>query len=211
MITLKELRFDDRGLIPAIVQDATTADVLMLAYMNAESLERTIETGETHFWSRSRGRLWHKGETSGHTQAVVEIRLDCDADALLVRVRQRGVACHTGERSCFYRSLADAGTSDAPERATSAILDELFGVIRDRAKHPQPDSYTSKLLSSGLERILKKVGEEASEVIIASMGGDPEETVYETGDLLYHLLVMLAAQDIDLERVYAELRRRRAG
>ncbi len=204
-----DLTFDDRGLVPAVVQDARTGEVLMLAYMNEESLGRTIETGETHFWSRSRNRLWHKGETSGNTQEVVEIRFDCDADALLVRMRQTGVACHTGEHSCFHRTLVEPTEPEAIGKATPRILDELFAVIRNRKEHPQDGSYTRKLLSDGIERILKKVGEEASEVIIASMGGDPGEIACETADLLYHLLVLLAAQGIEPEAVYAELAARR--
>jgi len=210
MIEIDRLTFDERGLIPAVVQDVTTDEVLMLAYMNEESLERTIATGETHFWSRSRNQLWRKGETSGNSQAIEEIRFDCDADALLVRVRQRGVACHTGKRSCFHRTLVDPREPEAGVRcASAAILDELFTVIRDRKENPHPDSYTAKLFATGVERILKKVGEEAAEVIIAAMGGDPDEIVYESADLLYHLLVLLASCAIEPAAVYAEIGRRR--
>ena len=209
MNAIDGLTFDEQGLIPTVVQERETGEVLMLAYMNAESLERTIATGETHFWSRSRDRLWRKGETSGHTQTVVEIRFDCDADALLVRVHQRGVACHTGERSCFHRTLVEPDSSAPSGTASSAILDELFAVIRDRKENPCPDSYTANLLSDGVERVLKKVGEEAAEVIIAAMGDDRDEIVYETADLLYHLLVLLAERGVEPEAVYAELRRRR--
>jgi len=217
MIEPQGLTYDERGLIPAIVQDAGSGEVLMLAYMNEESLEKTIASGRTHFWSRSRGRLWAKGETSGHIQEVVEVRLDCDADALLIRVRQRGVACHTGERSCFHRSFArpislesaDGPEGAAPADASPAILDELFEVIRSRRERRRSGSYTTELLDAGRERILKKVGEEASEVIIASMSGDLGEIVYEVSDLLYHLLVLLFAHGLCPGAVYAELARRR--
>jgi phosphoribosyl-ATP pyrophosphohydrolase/phosphoribosyl-AMP cyclohydrolase len=211
MNTINRLTFDEQGLIPAVVQDHRTGEVLMLAYMNAESLERTIAAGETHFWSRSRNRLWRKGETSGNTQAVAEIRFDCDADALLVRVRQNGVACHTGERSCFHRTLVEPGSPEPAGRVGPEILDELFAVIQDRRENPPPNSYTAELFSAGVERVLKKVGEEAAEVIIAAMGGARDEIVYESADLLYHLLVLLAAHGIEPEAMYEELLRRRSG
>ena len=206
------LTLDEDGLIPAIVQDAASGEVLMLAYMNAESLQKTVSSGRTHFWSRSRGRLWMKGETSGNTQQVVDIRLDCDGDALLVRVRQRGVACHTGERSCFYRALAEDRLQNEPPPpgdGSPTVLQELFEVIRDRRESPQRGSYTSRLFADGKGAILKKVGEEASEVIIASMEGDPAEIVHEVSDLVYHLFVLLGLHDLRPEAIYEELGRRR--
>jgi phosphoribosyl-AMP cyclohydrolase / phosphoribosyl-ATP pyrophosphohydrolase len=210
-----EVRFDERGLVPAVVQDAESGEVLMLAYMNGESLKRTLETGETHFWSRSRQELWHKGGTSGHTQAVVGIRLDCDSDALLVRVRQQGVACHTGEYSCFHRDFGSPTTSDGPEggaasqRGNTGSLGEVMGalakLIHGRNIDRPAGSYTAKLLDGGIDRILKKIGEESGEVIIAAKNHKREEILWESADLLYHLMVMWEAEGVRPADVAREL------
>lgn len=211
-----DLRFDENGLIPAIVQDALSGEVLMLAYMNDEALQQTVASGRTVFWSRSRECLWLKGETSGNIQQVVDIQYDCDGDSLLIRVEQQGNACHTGERSCFHRPLSEdeqqEGRREAIPSPTSpaGILGELFEVIRSRRENPRADSYTSKLLAAGKGRILKKVGEEASEVIIASMEGEPADIVHEVSDLLYHVLVLLAFHRLRPQAIYEELRRRRS-
>jgi phosphoribosyl-ATP pyrophosphohydrolase/phosphoribosyl-AMP cyclohydrolase len=207
---LETVAWDERGLVPAIVQDAATGRVLMLAYMNREALARTLETGQTHFWSRSRQELWHKGATSGNVQHVREIRYDCDADTLLVQVDPAGPACHTGEVSCFYRVLSSANPFRRGQSAASNILTELFAVIRDRKANPPPEgSYTARLFAAGATEIAKKVGEEAIEVIVASAEDDKDQLVYEAADLVYHLLVLLAQHDVDIEALYAELERRR--
>ena len=198
-------RWDERGLLPAIVQDAATGQVLMLAYMDEESLRRTLETGETWFWSRSRGELWHKGATSGNVQRVVDLRLDCDADALLVRVRPAGPACHTGRQSCFHRQADGGAGADAPG---PWILAHLEGVIRERKEQPRPESYTCQLLEAGLPRIAKKVGEEAVETIVAAQSESDERLASEMADLVYHALVLLAARDLSWADVEAELARR---
>ena len=207
---MQEINWNAQGLVPAIVQDAHTHQVLMLAYMNEASLRRTLETGETWFWSRSRGELWHKGATSGNRQRVAEVRYDCDADTLLVQVEPTGPACHTGQQSCFYRRLLD-GPGDvevievgAPP-ATGGVLPHLEAVIRDRQAHPQPGSYTCQLLDAGQPRILKKVGEEAIELLIAAQSEGDERLVSELADLVYHSLVLLAARDLSWAEVETEL------
>lgn len=198
------VRFGPDGLAPAIVQDATSGRVLTLAWMSPASLERTLSEGETWFWSRSRGELWHKGATSGHTQAVRAIRLDCDADALVVLVDQAGVACHTGEETCFHRPLA--GEAAEPFAALAA----LERVIAARAGAADPESsYTARLLSGGPDTVGKKVGEEATEVAMALKGGERERVVAESADLLYHLAVLWRAAGVSVEDVAAELTARR--
>jgi phosphoribosyl-ATP pyrophosphohydrolase/phosphoribosyl-AMP cyclohydrolase len=201
-----EISWDDRGLVPAIVQDVGTGQVLMLAYMNETSLARTVETGETWFWSRSRQELWHKGATSDNTQRVREIRYDCDADTLLVLVEPAGPACHTGEQTCFYRSLSGKGGAEAS--MGRSVLGHLWTVIEDRKVNPQPESYTCKLFDAGQPRILKKVGEEAVEVLIAAQSEGDERLVSELADLTYHTLVLLAARDLSWADVEAELAHR---
>ena len=211
---LKKIAFGSDGLIPAIIQDVGSGEVLMLAYMNREALAKTLETGKSHFWSRSRNALWRKGETSGNEQTVKQIRLDCDGDVLLLKVDQKGVACHTGERSCFYRKLQGDQLAEAPtgnplwEERRTTILQTVHDVIMDRKRNPQEGSYTCKLFSAGQEKILKKVSEEASEVLIASMEDDKEQVVYEVADLFYHVLVLLGFHDIPLTAIYDELQRR---
>ena len=209
-----QIVFAEDGLLPAIVQDSGSGEILMLAYMNCEALAKTLETGKSHFWSRSRKALWRKGETSGNEQQVKEIRLDCDGDALLLKVDQKGVACHTGARSCFYRKLEDGTVAAAEAQATfplrdqSAILQRILEVIQDRKRHPKEGSYTCELFFAGQEKILKKVSEEASEVLIASIEEDRFQVIYEVADLLYHVLVLLGFHDIPLTTIYDELERR---
>jgi phosphoribosyl-ATP pyrophosphohydrolase/phosphoribosyl-AMP cyclohydrolase len=203
-----KLTFDEKGLIPAVVQHATTGRVLMVAFMSRESLDKTIETGEAHFWSRRRNELWRKGATSGNVMKVVEIFADCDADCLLLRVSPAGPACHTGEPSCFFTTLATA-EEHAAETSLSEVLGELSQVIRDRKEKRPEGSYTTKLFAGGIDRIAKKVGEESAEVIIASKNRDPEELCRESADLLYHLLVLWEQIGISPSRVGEELRRRR--
>lgn len=196
-----ELRFDEAGLIPAIVQDATSKEVLTLAYMNRESYEKTIETKETWFYSRSRGELWHKGATSGNTQKVKAIRYDCDQDALVVLAEPSGPACHKGSYSCFSPEKADA-------QDRFGILNELESVIAKRQAEMPDGAYTTYLFREGVDKILKKVGEEAAEVIIAAKNRDHEELKWEAADLLYHLLVLLREQSLPLDDVLDVLAKR---
>ena len=197
------LKFDDRGLIPAIVQDRATGQVLMMAYMNKDALEKTIQTGTTWFFSRSRSRLWNKGETSGSFQHVAAIGVDCDMDTLLLLVDQQGTACHTGNRSCFYRALDGSPWDNWPE--TAGVLDRLYRVVLDRRNNPREGSYTNYLLEKGLDKTLKKVGEEAAEVIIGAKNPGKQETVYEIADLLYHITVLMLQKGIEYHEVYSEL------
>ena len=212
---MERIDFGPDGLVPAIVQDAGTGEVLTLAYMNREALERTILTGETHFWSRSRRELWHKGATSGNVQRVREMRIDCDGDALLVLVERTGPACHTGSRTCFHRSLDGEAVSlaaaprwDVSCGGPASVLERLYDVIADRRLNPKEGSYTCALFDAGLERILKKLGEESVEVMLAAMADDEEQVVYECADLLYHLLVLLAFRGTGPAQVFEEFARR---
>lgn len=200
-ISIEDLTFDKNGLLPAIVQDWFTGEVLMQAFMNSEAVEKTIESGRTWFWSRSRKKLWNKGETSGHFQFVKEIRYDCDIDCLLLLVEQRGHACHTNEHTCFHRVL-DGG----PLRpALFEAFTKLYELVEERKRLMPPGSYTASLFEKGTDTILKKVGEESSELIVAAKGGDREEITYEAADLLYHLSVLLAMAGVPLTDVYEEL------
>lgn len=201
---ISKLKFDDKGLIPAIIQDYTNGEVLMLAYMDEEALNKTLETGETYFHSRSRGELWHKGASSGHIQRVKGISYDCDADALLIKVEQVGAACHTGHRSCFFNDVLEA-----PETQKEDVLAELYDVIVDRKNNPKEGSYTDYLFDKGIDKILKKVGEESAEVIIAAKNGVYDEVRWEVADLFYHVLVLLVQQGMTLDDIYAELKGRR--
>jgi phosphoribosyl-ATP pyrophosphohydrolase/phosphoribosyl-AMP cyclohydrolase len=205
----EDVRFDERGLVPAVVQDARTREVLTLAYMNAESLRRTLEEGETWFWSRSRSELWHKGATSGHTQRVVEVQLDCDSDAVVVLVEPRGPACHTGAVSCF--APGEVAQDEKFTAEIGSVLGELYGVIEGRRREMPEGSYTTYLFEKGLNKILKKVGEEAAETIIAAKDGDAAALTAETADLVYHLLVLMVERGLTLEALGAELARRRGG
>ncbi|NEQ47380.1 MAG: bifunctional phosphoribosyl-AMP cyclohydrolase/phosphoribosyl-ATP diphosphatase HisIE [Leptolyngbya sp. SIOISBB] len=203
-IPLDAICYNEQGLVPAIVQDYLDGTVLMMAWMNAESLQKTLETKETWFWSRSRQELWHKGATSGHLQKVHTVRYDCDSDALLITVQQVGdIACHTGERSCFHQI---AGEVVAPPGDT---LSQVFAVIRDRQQHPQSESYTNKLLQGGDNKILKKIGEEGAEVVMACKDDDADAIAGEVADLFYHTLVALAHHQVDLTAVYQKLQSRR--
>jgi len=195
---LENARFGTDGLIPAVVQDARTREVLTVAYMNREALQLTLERRETYLWSRSRQQLWHKGETSGNSQKVMKVSLDCDNDAVLVEVEPRGPACHTGAYSCF-----------GVEPELEGVLRELYSVIEQR-KEKRPDgSYTTYLFNSGLDKILKKVGEEATETIVAAKNPDSQRLVSETGDLFYHLLVLLVERGVTLDEISRELKERR--
>lgn len=203
-IPVEQICYNEQGLVPAIVQDYLDGTVLMMAWMNRESLQKTMETAETWFWSRSRQELWHKGATSGHLQKVKSLRYDCDSDALLVTVEQIGdIACHTGERSCFHQVDSQ---NVAPPGDT---LSQVFQVICDRRDNPSPDSYTCKLLAGGDNKILKKIGEESAEVVMACKDDDPEAIASEAADLLYHTLVALARHKVDVKDVYRKLQERR--
>lgn len=204
---IKDLKFDEKGLIPAIAQDVVSGEVLMCAYMNAESIQKTIETGHATYFSRSRQELWEKGATSGHYQTVKEMYLDCDGDALVLKVEQDGAACHTGNRSCFYRKLVDGKLVEVPtEGAVSPqILYDVYNVIVDRVKNPKEGSYTNYLFEKGIDKMLKKVGEESAEVIIASKNYVKAEVQYETADLMYHLSVVLVEQGLTWDDVFEEL------
>ncbi|HEY9831076.1 MAG TPA: bifunctional phosphoribosyl-AMP cyclohydrolase/phosphoribosyl-ATP diphosphatase HisIE [Stenomitos sp.] len=203
-IPVDQIRYDERGLVPAIVQDYLDGTVLMMAWMNQESLQKTLETQETWFWSRSRAQLWHKGETSGHLQKVRSLRYDCDSDCLLVTVEQVGdIACHTGERSCFHQV---DGTKATPPADT---LSQVFDVICDRRDNPTETSYTCKLLAGGDNKILKKIGEEAAEVVMACKDKDKDAIASEVADLFYHTLVALAHHEVDVKEVYRKLQERR--
>lgn len=200
-----KIKFNEKGLVPVIVQDVKTHAVLMLAYMNEESIAKTEETGKMVYFSRSRQKLWLKGETSGHFQTVQELKIDCDGDTLLALVSQEGVACHTGEYSCFFESLY----GESEYSGGYAIIDELFSVIEDRKANPKEGSYTNYLFEKGIDKILKKVGEESAEVIIAAKNAVPAEIRLESADLLYHLLVMLSERGLTPSEVFAELEKRR--
>lgn len=196
---MEDLKFDKDGLIPAIVVDADTKDVLTLAYMNKESLQITLEEKRTCFWSRSRGELWRKGETSGNVQHVVSVTADCDKDALLVRVKKDGPACHTGEESCFFNDVY------VGEEAQGFSLNGLYNLLLERKAELPQGSYTTYLFEKGLDKILKKIGEECTEVIIAGKADDKKETIYELADLTYHAMVLMAQMGITVEEVRDEL------
>ncbi|HEX3463138.1 MAG TPA: bifunctional phosphoribosyl-AMP cyclohydrolase/phosphoribosyl-ATP diphosphatase HisIE [Candidatus Elarobacter sp.] len=204
-----EIRWDAEGLAPVVITDATTGAVLTLAYANREALERTLTTRSTWLWSRSRNELWNKGATSGNTQRVVSVSVDCDADALLYRVVPNGPACHTGAASCFASTIPLDGAQEPPEGAEFAsAISSLARTILSRKAHPVEGSYTAKLFAGGVDRIGKKIGEEATEVVIAAKNADRGELVWETADLLYHALVLLAERGVSLDEVGAELSRR---
>ena len=198
-MNINELKYDNNGLIPAVVADAETGKVLTVAYMNAESLAITLKEGRTCFWSRSRGELWRKGETSGNVQHVVDVTADCDRDALLVRVKKDGPACHTGSVSCFNEVIY------ASEENAAFSPDALMELIKGRKTDKKEGSYTSYLFEKGVDKILKKIGEEATEVIVAGKGGDKAETIYEIADLYYHVMVLMAEMGISNDDVMREL------
>jgi phosphoribosyl-ATP pyrophosphohydrolase/phosphoribosyl-AMP cyclohydrolase len=203
-IPVDKIRYNEQGLVPAIVQDYLDGTVLMMAWMNQESLQKTLDTGETWFWSRSRSQLWHKGESSGHLQYVRSLRYDCDSDTLLVSVEQVGdIACHTGERSCFHQVDGEK----LPPLADT--LSQVFGVICDRRDNPVESSYTCKLFAGGDNKILKKIGEESAEVVMACKDDDKDAIASEVADLLYHTLVAVAHHKVELRDVYRKLQERR--
>ena len=195
---LEKAKFGADGLIPAIVQDVHTREVLTVAYMNKEALQLTLDRSETYFWSRSRQQLWHKGETSGNSQKVVKVSLDCDEDAVLIEVEPRGPACHEGSYSCF-----------GVEPQIEGVLQELYTLIEQRKEQRPEGSYTTYLFNTGLDKILKKVGEEATETIVAAKNADSRRLISETGDLLYHLLVLLVERGVTLDEIRCELKERR--
>ena len=229
---IEDLKFDEYGLIPAIVQDAQTREVLTLAYMNRESLERTVATNSTWFWSRSRSELWHKGETSGNTQRVIELVLDCDQDAIVVLVEPAGPACHTGERTCFHNAVesdAQVLTPDIKRSAEAlqskvgtnegrkdnrevedlgALLNQLYDLVESRKRERPDGSYTTYLFNEGLDKILKKVGEESAETIIAAKNENTTGLVAEVSDLIYHLLVLLVEREVSLDEIRQEMAQR---
>jgi len=197
---VEKIKFDDKGLVPCVTQDVKTNAVLMVAYMNAESLKLTLESGYMTYYSRSRQELWKKGETSGNTQKLKNLKLDCDGDTLLAIVEQKGVACHTGNYSCFFEDLSGEKYVGGYQ-----VIDELFSVIENRKKNPKEGSYTNYLFEKGIDKILKKVGEEASEVIIAAKNWSVDEIKYESADLLYHLFVLLSDRGMSPADVMQEL------
>lgn len=199
MLNVNELKFDEKGLIPAVVVDAVTKKVLTVAYMNKESLEISIKEGRTCFWSRSRKELWRKGETSGNVQRIVRITADCDNDALTVEVNKKGPACHTGSDSCFTKNVYVSDTESA------FSLDALYELITGRKTDAKNGSYTSYLFQKGIDKILKKIGEESTEVIIAAKAGDRAETIYEIADLAYHVMVMMVEMGISVDDIHNEL------
>lgn len=214
MEIINKIKFDEKGLVPAIVQDYKSGAVLMMAYMNKEAAEKTLETGKTHFWSRSRQELWLKGETSGHYQYVKDIRIDCDEDCLLILVEQIEAACHTNNYSCFYRKvdgdkLEEKGIEGFCRDDKSKVLKDVYDIIVDRVKNPKEGSYTNYLFDKGIDKMLKKVGEESSEVIIAAKNKDQDEITYEVSDLIYHLLVVLVESKVTPDDIFTELEKRK--
>ena len=199
MVKIDELKFDEKGLIPAVVVDVYSREVLTVAYMNRESLQISMDEGRTCFWSRSRQELWRKGETSGNVQRIAEIIADCDRDALVVLVEKDGPACHTGAESCFHNPLWES------ETLHDFTLDGLMNLIRGRKTEPKEGSYTSYLFEKGMDKMLKKVGEESTEVIIAAKGQDKKETIYEIADLVYHVMVVMVEMGISIEDITREL------
>ncbi len=217
-VDLQSMKFDEHGLIPAVVQDARTREVLTLAYMNEESLKRTIQSGQTWFWSRSRKAPWHKGETSGNTQEVVDLILDCDGDAVVILVNPSGPACHTGAPSCFHttfepsvQSSKSRDQSRETDEDLGTLLKRLYELIERRERERPDGSYATYLFAEGIDKILKKLGEESAETIIAAKNDDTEPLVSEVSDLIYHLLVLLVARGISLDEIREELVRRRRG
>lgn len=206
---INTLKFDASGLIPAVVQNIETNEVLMVAYMNADTIKQTLETGRATFWSRSRQEVWVKGDTSGNYMYVKEVRVDCDCDCLVVLVNPAGPACHTGNRSCFFRKIEDGKlVEDAKEQTKTDVFAREQAVVMDRKEHPEEGSYTNYLFDKGEDKILKKVGEEAAEVVIAGKNRDKDEISYETADLIYHLTVMLVDNGMAWEDIYKEMERR---
>jgi len=209
-VTDEEFKFDEQGLVPAVIQDWQDATVLMLGYMNLEAITKTVETKSVHFWSRSRKKLWEKGETSGNRLQVKEMFLDCDHDTILVKAQPVGPTCHTGARTCFFSKIDEQGRTASvnTEDASGGILESVLRTIRHRRADPQAGSYTTKLFEGGHDQILKKVAEEAGEVMLASKGGKKEEIIYEVADLFFHTLMVLGYHEISLDDIYCELGKR---
>ncbi len=205
VFTWEDLKKNSDGMVPVIVQDYITEEVLMLAYMNQEAYECTARTGKMTYFSRSRKELWEKGATSGHYQYVKELRLDCDNDTILARVSQIGAACHTGKRSCFFQEILK---KDYEEKNPLKVFEQVYDTIQDRKVHPREGSYTNYLFDKGIDKILKKVGEEATEIVIAAKNPETEEVVYEIADFLYHLMVLMADKDISWDDIINELANR---
>ena len=204
-VSFDELKQNSDGLLPVVVQDYKTQEVLMVAYMNREAFETTVRTGRMTYFSRSRQELWIKGLTSGHFQYVKELRIDCDNDTLLAKVHQIGAACHTGNRSCFYRPILKKEYDDTNPLK---VFEDVYAVIQDRKVHPKEGSYTNYLFDKGIDKILKKVGEEATEIVIAAKNPDPEEIKYEISDFLYHVMVLMAERGVSWADITKELARR---
>ena len=210
-IDFQTIKFDTNELIPAILQDWRDGTVLMVGYMNREALEKTLETGRVHFWSRSRQELWEKGATSGNYQQIQQIFIDCDQDTLLLKVEPKGPVCHTGEQSCFFSQAwpaLDADSSLSSLNTRGGVIDRLYDVIVNRRKHPSDESYVSSLMQKGQDRILKKITEEAGEVILGSKNLDKSEIIAETTDLLFHVLIVLGYHEISPQEIYHELANR---
>ncbi len=206
---IEQIKFDDKGLVPAIAQDHISGEILMLAYMNRDTLAETIRTGKAVYWSRSRQERWMKGEHSGNLQHVKEILVDCDCDALILKIEQIGNACHTGNHTCFYRTVGESGLEEAKADHSLAVLQKVYQVIEGRRDNPVEGSYTNYLFEKGIDKQLKKVGEESAEVIIASKNPDVSELQYEASDLLYHLMVVLVERGLTWEDLCRELDGRR--
>jgi len=198
-MNIEDLKFDEKGLIPAVVQDYFSKQVLTVAYMNRESLEISMKEGRTCFFSRSRQQLWRKGETSGNTQEIVTIKADCDLDALVVEVIKKGPACHTGSESCFFNPVYQSETQQ------DFSLEALYELLKGRKTNPKEGSYTTYLYQKGIDKILKKVGEECTEVIVAGKGGDKAETIFEISDLAYHVMVLMVEMGIEPKDIFAQL------
>ena len=198
-MNIDDLKFDEKGLIPAVVQDYFSKQVLTVSYMNKESLEISMQEGRTCFFSRSRQQLWRKGETSGNTQEIVTIKADCDLDALVVEVIKKGPACHTGSESCFFNPVYQSETQQ------DFSIDALYELLKGRKTNPKEGSYTTYLYQKGIDKILKKVGEECTEVIVAGKGGDKAETIFEIADLAYHVMVLMVEMGIEPKDIFAQL------
>ncbi|MDO4541247.1 MAG: bifunctional phosphoribosyl-AMP cyclohydrolase/phosphoribosyl-ATP diphosphatase HisIE [Bacillota bacterium] len=207
---VKAINWNHHGLVPAVAYDVLSGQVVMVAYMNREALTKTLETGYAHYYSRSRKCLWKKGETSGHLQRVKSVKVDCDEDAVLLEIEQTGASCHTGEKTCFYRQIQDGRLTEAQNSVSVARgMAVEYAAVKERAENPVEGSYTNYLLDKGIDKILKKVGEECTEVVIAAKNRSQEEVTYETADLIYHLSVMLYDQGLTWDDIGAEIIKRR--
>lgn len=203
---LNEIKFDEKGLVPAVAYDVLSGRVVMMAYMNEESILKTLETGYCTYFSRSRQTLWQKGETSGHLQKLISIKLDCDGDTILLEIEQQGEACHTGNKSCFYREWKDGAWQEVPFAPTvGGAMTSEYRVVKERAEHPVEGSYTNYLLTEGVDKICKKVGEEATECVIAAKNRNYDELQWEAADLIYHLTVLLYEQEMNWEDVAVKM------